>query len=99
MNTVAVSEWQRLVDSQMQRALAGDAQAAKWCAEHRPDATAPSGRAAEIHREIATMNSDELRARIAETIARIESRVDVATCPHCGKPWDNLLAGKEQDAD
>lgn len=98
MNTVSNDQWAVLVQSQMQRALAGDASACKWIAEHKPDATAPSGRAADVHREIASMTSDELRRFIADEIARLEA------CPHCGGnlrghvEGEALLAGPEQGA-
>ncbi len=34
--TVTTNDWQKLCESQMQRALAGDAKAAQWVAAHKP---------------------------------------------------------------
>lgn len=42
--TVSPTDWERLCQSQMQRALAGDAKAAQWVAQHKPiEATGAGG--------------------------------------------------------
>lgn len=82
MTTLDPTSWTKLCESQMQRALAGDAQAAKWCADHRPDVTAPPDCGEKTMAEIQSMPTDELRAHVVRRFSALG--LLPATCPECG---------------
>ena len=85
--TLDPSSWAKLCESQHARAMAGDQQAAKWCAEHKPAEASGGGMPsiAFVKRdgleEVARVNSmtaDELRAWVINYMTRLE---DAAKTP------------------
>ena len=97
--TVTTTDWERLCESQMQRALAGDAKAAAWVAAHKPAASGESAMPSIEYiskLDLSKLSVDQLRALAGEDTDVLVQTWKALLCVDCRL---KLLARIEDEAE